>query len=101
MKTFLSLLPLLIETRQGGETPLVHPRIDPTRVHVGPLRSSQGAVLDGMDHPRSHRRGCEAAPLRATPGSPRAARCRAGPAHVEGDDGAGHAVPVVSRPDGA
>src|SRR6267143_5568932 len=36
-----------------------------------------------MDHPRSHRRGCGATPLRATPGSPRAARCRAGPAHVE------------------
>ena len=36
-----------------------------------------------MDHPRSHRRGSWAAPLRATPGSPRAARCRAGPAHVE------------------
>src|SRR5205085_9482819 len=62
---------------------LEHPRIDPTHVRAGRLRSSQGAVLDGMDHPRSHRSGSWTAPLRATPGSPRAARCRAGPAHVE------------------
>src|SRR5947208_17180737 len=36
-----------------------------------------------MDHPRSRRSGSWTAPLRATPGSPRAARCRAGPTHVE------------------
>ncbi len=36
-----------------------------------------------MDHPRSRRSGSWVVPLRATPGSPRAARCRAGPAHVE------------------
>src|SRR5882757_6652301 len=36
-----------------------------------------------MNRPQSRRPGFWTAPLRATPGSPRAARCRAGPAHVE------------------
>src|SRR5438445_7949645 len=66
-----------------GKRGMVHPRIDPTHVHAGRLRSSQGAVLDGVDHPRSRRSGSWMAPLRAAPGSPRGARCRAGPAHVE------------------